>query len=545
MNENQNPYRGEMTSQYIYRGQQRQAPAQNRHYYANKNPMNVKPKNVPKNNKFSTGKSNRPIKSQNKRWFPKLIIVLLIILLLAVGAYYGLQKLRENKVAAEIAPYEGVYGAEIYINDVPIAGLTPAQALEAVSAKMYERVQAWQLDLTFNDWKFYTLSYGTLGIDYSESILYPYLNEAWALTHTGDVYMRKQAILDRQNNPYRVYTTKQEFNDSNLNDILVQIANSIYKEPIDAMLIQFRPDDANPFLIREEQVGMSLDVESTKQKILEMAASGVGGKFEIEPSIIQPKITKAQIEQKVVLRAEASTAISKYSTDNRNNNIRISLAKINGTILEPGETLSFNKVVGPRTIKAGFFEADEMVKGDLVTGVGGGVCQSSSTLYQVALKAGMGITDRDIHSAPVNYTEKGLDATVYLSRDRNIDFKFKNTSSSRIYLTAHVIKGSGKNSLICRIRIYGESLGDGVIYKLKSVTDQVLQTDEIVYVPDKDQEFVVYKDETKLKRKAEDGYIVSTYLRKYQNGNLIEENLISRDEYKPRPAEYWQGTTYR
>ena len=66
-----------------------------------------------------------------------------------------------------------------------------------------------------------------------------------------------------------------------------------------------------------------------------------------------------------------------------------------------------------------------------------------------------------------------------------------------------------------------------------------------MYVPDKDQEFVVYKDETKLKRKAEDGYIVSTYLRKYQNGNLIEENLISRDEYKPRPAEYWQGTTYR
>ncbi|MGI6738900.1 MAG: VanW family protein [Christensenellales bacterium] len=545
MNENQNHYRGKTPPQNIHRGQPRQTLVNNGHYYGDKNRMNTKASRASKNNGFVGRKTNRPIKSGDKRRFPKLLFALLIILLLAAGAYYGLQKIRENKVAAEIAPYENVYGAEIYINDVPIAGLTPSQALEAVSAKMYERTQAWQLDLTYNGWKFYTLSYNTLGISFSESTLYPYLNEAWALTHTGDVYMRKQAILNRKNNQYRVYTTKQEFNDSNLTDILVQIANSIYKEPMDAMLIQFRPDDANPFLIREEQVGMSLDVESAKQKILEMAASGVGGKFEIEPTTIQPKITKVQVEQKVALRAEASTAISKYSTDNRNNNIRISLAKINGTILEPGETLSFNKVVGPRTIKAGFFEADEMVKGDLVTGVGGGVCQSSSTLYQAALKAGMSITDRDIHSAPVLYTEKGFDATVFLSRDRNIDFKFKNTSSSRIYITAHVIKGSSKNSLICRIRIYGESLGDGVIYKLKSVTDQVLKTDEIIYVPDKEQECVVYKDETKLKRKAEDGYIVSTYLRKYQHGNLIEETLISRDEYKPKPTEYWQGTTYR
>ncbi len=545
MNENQNHYRGKTPPQNVHRGQPRQTLVNNGYYYGDKNRMNAKASRASKNNGFVGRKTNRPIKSGNKRRFPKLLFALLIISLLAAGAYYGLQKIRENKVAAEIAPYENVYGAEIYINDVPIAGLTPSQALEAVSAKMYERTQAWQLDLTYNGWKFYTLSYNTLGISFSESTLYPYLNEAWALTHTGDVYMRKQAILNRKNNPYRVYTTKQEFNDSNLTDILVQIANSIYKEPMDAMLIQFRPDDANPFLIREEQVGMSLDVESAKQKILEMAASGVGGQFEIEPTTIQPKITKAQVEQKVALRAEASTAISKYSTDNRNNHIRISLAKINGTILEPGETFSFNKVVGPRTIKAGFFEADEMVKGDLVTGVGGGVCQSSSTLYQVALKAGMSITDRDIHSAPVLYTEKGLDATVFLSRDRNIDFKFKNTSSSRIYITAHVIKGSSKNSLICRIRIYGESLGDGVIYKLKSVTDQVLKTDEIIYVPDKEQECVVYKDETKLKRKAEDGYIVSTYLRKYQHGNLIEETLISRDEYKPKPTEYWQGTTYR
>ena len=102
--------------------------------------------------------------------------------------------------------------------------------------------------------------------------------------------------------------------------------------------------------------------------------------------------------------------------------------RINGTILKPGEVFSFNKVVGRRTIRNGFYEALEMVYGDLVTGIGGGVCQPSSTLFQAALLAGLGITDRSNHSEPVNYTDRGLDATVYWVGDRQIDFKFKITT---------------------------------------------------------------------------------------------------------------------
>ncbi|MDO5023053.1 MAG: VanW family protein [Eubacteriales bacterium] len=512
----------------------------------NQAPNNMPPApNFKRVNPQNGMRNRRPQKSnKNKPWLKVLVAFLLVAIVVAL-IVYGLQQIKRNRVLEEIAPYENVYGPEIYINDISISGLTPDQALSNVYAKMQERVESWKLNIIYNGWEFYKLDYRALGIDFSHNMLYPYLNEAWMLTHTGDEFMRKEALLARAGNPYKIYTTKQEFNVNNLDIILQQIANSINKAPMDAALIQFRPDEPNPFLIRDEQVGIQLDTEKTKQEILELAAAGTSGNYEISPIITQPKITRADVEKTVTLRAEASTAISKYSVENRNNNIRLSLAKINGTYLEPGESFSFNKVVGPRTLKAGFFEADEMVKGDLVTGVGGGVCQSSSTLYQAVLAAALSVTDRDIHSAPVGYTEKGLDATVYLSRDRNIDFKFKNTSPGRIYITAHVVPGSSSKSLISRIRIYGESLGDGVVYKLKSVIDEELSEEEIKYIPDKKGEFVTYKDETKLKRKAEKGYVVSSYLRKYQNGNLIEENLVSVDTYRPRPAEYWIGTQNR
>ncbi len=490
-------------------------------------------------------RNQRPQRSKRKKPFSKFIIFLLLAAAIVAAVIYGLQQIRKNKVIEEIAPYENVYGPEIYINDVPIAGLTPDEALQTISSKMQERMQSWQLGITYNGWEFYNLNYYTLGIDFSPNMLYPYLNEAWLLTHTGDEFARKEAIISRTNNPYKAYTTKQEFSDKNLDSILQQIANSVNRAPMDAALVQFRPDDVNPFLIRDEQVGVQLDVEKAKQDILELAASGSGGNYEIKPQIIQPKVTRADVEKTVALRAEASTAISKYSIENRNNNIRVSLSRVNGTILQPGESFSFNKIVGPRTIKAGFYEAEEMVSGDLVMGVGGGVCQSSTTLYQAVLKSGLTVTDRDIHSAPVNYTEKGLDATVFLSRDRNIDFKFKNTTSGPIYITAHVVQGSSRKSLISRVRIYGESLGDGVIYKLKSVIDEELTTDEITYVQDKEGKYVTYKDETKQKKKMVKGYVVSSYLRKYQNGDLIEETLISVDKYKPKPAEYWKGVQDR
>lgn len=484
-------------------------------------------------------------KQRPKRRYTSFIITILVLLIVAAAGVWGVSQLRENRVKAEIAPYDSVYADNIFINDISISGLTPEQALSKVSSEMLQRVNSWNLALTYEGWTYYTLNYPSLGIDYSQHQIYSFLNEAWALTHTGDVFQRQQALKDRSTSPYHAYTTKKEFDEAALDQILQQIAASIYREASDAVLVQFRPDDSNPFVIQAEQSGRAIDVEATKTRILEMAGAGVGGTFELQPIMSYPAVKKEDIEKTVALRGEAITSISKDSTENRINNIRVAFSKINGTILEPGRKFSFNDVVGPRTLKTGFFEAYEQVSGNLVIGVGGGICQASTTLYQAALLSNLQILDRDIHSKPVMYTEKGQDATVFLSRDHEIDFVFKNTTPGRIYITASVMKGSSSKNLISKIRFYGEALEEGTVYRLHSVEDEVLKSEEIVYIPDKYQQYTVYEDETKLAQKAVDGYLVSTYLRKYVNGNLLEEKLVSRDRYNPTPAQYWQGTTKR
>lgn len=494
---------------------------------------------------ISGGPKRPPFFGQQNRGVLIAIGIVLALVIAALLIVNGVKTMRLNRVKEEIAPYDKVYGDNIFINDVNISRMTPEQALAAVKAAMDQRVHSWQLDLTSGGWKYYTLNYPVLGIDYTESQLYPFLNEAWALTHTGDPFERREAILKRRDTPYHAYTTEQKLDDTNLDHILRQIADAVYTEPADAMLILFRPDEKDPFVIRDEQMGRAINIEEAKKQILEMAATGQGGTYDMVPVLTAPQITRKDIERTVALRAEATTVISKSSTENRTNNIRAAFSKINGRIMEPGETFSFNRSVGERTVANGFFEAIEYVKGDLATGIGGGVCQASTTLYQAALMGEMKIIKRDIHSFPVNYTEKGQDATVYFTRDHEIDFRFKNTSPGRIYIVAHVEKGANSKTLVCKVRFYGESLGDGVRYKLRSNIDEVLQTDEIAYIPDKSKEHVYYKDEVELSRNAVDGYVVSTYLQRFENGTMVDERLVTNDRYNPRPAQYWQGTSNR
>ena len=120
----------------------------------------------------------------------------------------------------------------------------------------------------------------------------------------------------------------------------------------------------------------------------------------------------------------------------------------NGSILKPGETFSFNDVVGRRTQERGFYPAIEYVYGEKETGFGGGVCQASTTLYQAAVRSGLTIVERKQHSERVNYTQPGKDATVYLSEYRGgkkIDLKLRNDTDGPVYIW--VPRSQGKTGI--------------------------------------------------------------------------------------------------
>lgn len=127
------------------------------------------------------------------------------------------------------------------------------------------------------------------------------------------------------------------------------------------------------------------------------------------------------------------------STEARIENIKLSLSRINGTKIKPEEEFSFNKTLGPVLAKDGFQEANSFLNGEVILGIGGGICQVSTTLFESLVKAGLPITERHNHTFSVSYYTTGLDATVSQSGP---DLKFKNDTGYDIEIKGYVTENN-------------------------------------------------------------------------------------------------------
>lgn len=210
----------------------------------------------------------------------------------------------------------------------------------------------------------------------------------------------------------------------------------------------------------------------------------------------------------------------------RINNIRRAVEQLNGFILFPGESFSFNKVIGPRTIERGYLPAPEIVNQRLVQGVGGGICQVSTTLYNAALLGGMTIQSRRNHSMPLGYVPLGQDATVYYD---TIDLRFRNDLSFPVAIVSGMENGHVWIALLGTKkpfeRVYLETRDVELIPRPRKYVDS--NGVEFTELP-------VGATVTKVIEEGRDGYRVKTY-RISQNGAEKYEELISRDYYPPSP----------
>ncbi|MBA4603453.1 VanW family protein [Thermoactinomyces mirandus] len=152
----------------------------------------------------------------------------------------------------------------------------------------------------------------------------------------------------------------------------------------------------------------------------------------------KPELTTGELMQLKQKLLGSYTTYFNYRNVNRSHNIKLSAKAIDHKVLMPGEIFSFNEVVGIRTVKRGYLPARIIVKGEYSEGVGGGICQTSSTLFNSVDQAGMEIVERMSHSRRVAYVPKHRDATVSWGGP---DFKFKNPLSSPVLIVAEVKKG--------------------------------------------------------------------------------------------------------
>ena len=196
----------------------------------------------------------------------------------------------------------------------------------------------------------------------------------------------------------------------------------------------------------------------------------------------------------------------------RAGNIALAGKKLNGTVLAAGEEFSFNRTVGERTRANGFSEAPVIFDGEFISGVGGGVCQASTTVYNAALLAGMEITEYHPHSLSVGYVEPSFDAMV---SGKNCDLRFVNRTGAPVYLTCRVENGA------ITVSLYGKK--SAYTFRRESVVTEKISPPEPEYAED---------GNAKL-RSAKDGLKSCGYLVRYRQGVAVEKKLIRKDSYAP------------
>ncbi|SHF17616.1 Vancomycin resistance protein YoaR, contains peptidoglycan-binding and VanW domains [Seinonella peptonophila] len=225
----------------------------------------------------------------------------------------------------------------------------------------------------------------------------------------------------------------QSINQSALRTWLDQVKKQVDHPPVNASAKRLHAE------IKPEASGWYMDTEKV-ESWLENLKPYINHSTEIPIMKVEPTVTIQDIEQ--VDKKKVGSYTTKYDGNNANrmNNIRLASKAIDGIILLPGEKFSFNKVVGERTEARGYKTAGVIVKGEFSEGIGGGICQVSSTLFNSVDQAGLKIVRRFSHSATVTYVPPGRDATVSWDGP---DFKFKNNFNKPIMIRIRV----GPNSM--------------------------------------------------------------------------------------------------
>lgn len=299
----------------------------------------------------------------------------------------------------------------------------------------------------------------------------------------SNTIIKKINDLSYINTPIELVTETQEPKAPNIE----QIYSEIHKEATDARF------DANTRIVYPEENGLDFNISLDEAKQMLSVAQE---EYVIPLKVLYPSVTTNMIGMEAFPEL-LSTFSTRYVASNvgRTTNLKLAAGKVNGTVLLPGQTFSYNGVVGERTIAAGYKEAAIYQDGEVVNGLGGGICQISTTLYNAALYANLEILERRNHQFVPSYIGAGRDATVVYGSQ---DFKFKNNRNYAIKITCSVERG------VATFNIYGIS-------------------------EENDYEVVISSNITS---RSANSFTSATYKTLKQNGEVVSSETISRDTYK-------------
>jgi len=233
----------------------------------------------------------------------------------------------------------------------------------------------------------------------------------------------------------------------------------------------------------------------------------------------------------IVLRAKFYTSYSTSSLE-RKQNIALASSTLNNTFIDVGAEFSFNRTVGERTEKRGYKKAKIILNGEFADGVGGGVCQVSTTLYNAVLLSGLKVTEFHQHSLPVSYVSPSFDAMV---NSGWADLKFVNNTNNPIIIKTH----ADGNKLT--VEIHGEPMQER--YIRKSVITEVIPAPKELEILDEKGEYPdLYKGESMVIKYSSTGLKSQGFLSVIKNGKEIRCDKIRSDKYSATRGVIIKGT---
>jgi vancomycin resistance protein YoaR len=408
----------------------------------------------------------------------------------------------------------------IFVENEHLGGLSREEAKNLIKEKYLKPLYDKKIIFAYNN-SMWVFAYNAFDANYNIDEV---IEQAYNTARFGKIRDRYNQILDLELHPVRL-KLKYTFNKAKLSNCIKTLEKDINMDMINSKFQKVE----GVFTGTEEQIGKKLNVE----KSLELAIEVVGLKQEEKiPLVVEeivPDYTKVYYSRMNNTIGSFNTTISK-GTEGRYNNIKLAANKINGSLIYPGEIFSTNKALGDTTLANGYMLAPIIVNGQLEDGAGGGVCQVSSTLYNAVIFSELEIVERQCHSRPVGYVEKGRDATLAWDY---LDFKFKNSTEYPIYIES-TVEGNQVN-----VRIYGfESHTPTRKLSFESVVTELIvpPEDNITQDPNLKEGTRIYVSQPK------EGYKVKVYKSIYESNKLIDKILISTNTYKPTRGELKIGT---
>ena len=330
----------------------------------------------------------------------------------------------------------------------------------------------------------------------------------------------KQDILSTlQNKEVTEYNLELEDRKPNALDIDV-----VHVQVCRAAKDAYIDETVKPIAYHKHEMGISFDKQKLNETLSKAENQTEGKVIKFKLTTTKPKVTIQDITKNIYKDKIASYTSSYANSDsNRASNVALGAKMLNGTIVMPGETFSFNKVMGDCGLSSrGFKPAAVFKGGKTVQEVGGGICQISSTLYVSVLYANLGIVSRSNHALPVGYVPVSLDATVYYPY---LDFKFKNTREYPIKIVA-----TTTSSRKLTIAIYGTEEEKEYDVELSSWI-----TSTIASKVQKQEDKNLAQGKTKIIQAGKNGYKSVAYKTVKYNGKVISKVLLSQDSYGSTP----------